>query len=287
MAKNYFISNNYDDLVKVNQGIIDWFKEKQYKIESSILDGRYFIQAQKTGAIRTLLGANLAFQIMIYFSDDLKIKQELIIETNIGKVITNVAGAGITSLFMGGIPIFTGLANAGWAVILENELIAYIENNLNLKKVRKVENISSEISQNPSEVINEFSSDIFSHSVRKKAEKKVEEEMKQLENNLKLGIITSQQFALKKDALDDKIDEYEVEFLIEEKITQFQKAFEEGILDDVEYEQKLHYVHDTLTIEIMKQKKAAKKLRKIAKLKQALDDGILTQEEYTNKVAQL
>lgn len=287
MAKNYFISHNYDDLIKVNQAIINWFKEKQYQVESNSLNGKYFIQAKKTGVIRTLLGANLAFQINIYWSTDINLEQELIIETSIGKWVTNIAGAGFTSLFIAGIPIFTGLANAGWALLLENDLISYIQNNLNLKKVTKIDNISSENNPNSSVVIDVPYSQSPSNSARQKAQKQVQEEMKKLEDALKNGVINQQQFAEKKGIFDDKIDEYEAEFLIEEKIAKLQKAFEEGILDYVEYEQKIHEVHKTVTLEVITKRKEQKKAEKIAKLKQALDNGILTEQEYKTKIAQL
>jgi hypothetical protein len=250
MAKNYFISDNYDDLIKVNQAIISWFKEKQYQIESSIFQEKYFIQARKTGVIRTLLGANLAFQVIIYLSTDDNLEKELIVETSIGKWITNIAGAGFTSIFMGGIPILTGLANAGWALMLETDLISYLQNNLNLKKVTKIENNSSE---------NSFdSSNIYSGKNDENYIKvKTEEELKE-----------------------------EAELLLEKKIAKLQKAFEEGILDSIEYEEKLEELYNSLNIETANKKQDEIQKEKIAKLKQAFNDGILTEEEYLRKIHQ-
>jgi hypothetical protein len=287
MAKNYFIANNSDDLVKVNREIVNWFKAKQYEVESRIVKGKFFIQAKKTGTIRTLLGANLAFQINVYWSTDLTVDQEFIIETSIGKWITNIAGAGFTSLFMGGIPIFTGLANAGWALILESDLIYYIENTLGLQKLTKAEDRSQETKENSSVVIDVPYSDVSYSSAKQKAEQQIKQELNKLEEAFKHGVITQQQFQAKKAILDEKKDEYEAEFLIEEKINKLQQAFKDGILDTFEYEQKIKEVHEQVNREIIETRKQQKKQEKIAKLKEAFNNGILTEAEYHHKIAQL
>jgi hypothetical protein len=291
MAKNYFIANSSNELINVNREIINWFKAKQYEVESRIVEGKYFIQAKKTGTIRTLLGANLAFQINIYWSKDVTIDNEFIVETSIGKWISNIAGAGFTYIFLnfltGGIPIVTGLANAGWALILESELISYIENTLNLKKVAKIDNYSQDTTQNSSPVIDVNYSKVPINSAREKAKKQVQQELNKLEDALKQGVITPQQFANKKAVLDEKIDEYEAEFLVEEKIAKLQEAFQDGILDTFEYEQKVKEVHEKIYTEVIETRKQQKKQEKIAKLKEALDSGILTEEEYRKKIAQL
>ena len=275
MAKNYFIAHNFDDLAKVNQEIINWFKAKQYEIKAKTLEERYFIQAKKTGIIRTLLGANLAFKVSIYWSNETRVAQEFIVETSIGKWITNLAGAGFTSLFMGGIPLFTGLANAGWALILEHDLVSYLENTLNLKTVAKIDDIYQATQE----------SDLF--SARKKAKQQVKQEFDKLEEALKDGIISQQEFENKQATLDEEIAHYEAEFLIEEKIAKLQKAFEDGILNTFEYEQKIKQIHEKVKAEIIDKRQQQKKEAKIAKLKEALENGILTEEEYRQKIAQL
>ena len=275
MAKNYFIAHNFNDLAKVNQEIINWFKTKQYEINSKLLKETYFIQAKKTGIIRTLLGANLAFKVRIYWSNDAALGQEFIVETRIGKWITNIAGAGFTSLFMGGIPLFTGLANAGWALILENDLVSYLEDTLNLGKIAKTEDIYPE------------KTEITSFSARQKAKQQVNQEFNKLEEAFKNGIISKQEFTHKKVILDEKIDQYEAEFLIEEKIAKLQKAFEDGILNTFEYEQKIKQIHEKVNAEIIDKRRQQKKEAKIAFLKEALENGILTEEEYRQKISQL
>ncbi len=108
-------------------------------------------------------------------SNEVTVVQEFIVETRIGKWITNIAGAGFTSLFLGGIPLFTGLANAGWALILEHDLVSYLENTLNRKKVTTIDNIYQ-----PTE-------ERASFSARQKAKQQVKEEFNKLLSCEKCG----------------------------------------------------------------------------------------------------
>jgi hypothetical protein len=197
------------------------------------------------------------------------------VETRIGKWITNLTGAGFTSLFMGGIPLFTGLANAGWALMLERDLVSYLENTLNLEKVTTIENIDQSTKESTS------------FSARKKAYLKVKEEFNQLEFAFKNEIISQQEFEQKKTSLDEKTASYEAEFLIEEKIAKLQKAFEDGILNTFELEEKIGQIHEKVNAEIIEKRHQEKKEAKIRALKEALENGLLTEEEYRQKIAQL
>jgi ribosomal protein S20 len=292
MAKNYFLTDNKQELTRVAQEITVWFKEKQYKVESKSIDGQIFIQAAKTGAIRTLIGSNLAFKVWIYWSTDNINKQELIVETSVGKWVQNIAGAGFTSLFLGGIPIFIGMANAGWALILENSLVSFLETDLKLKKVKtnetnetvgypeNMEPLTISVNVNPS----------GNSDPREKAKMKAQEDLKKLEEAFNCGIITESEFKQKKSHLDAKLEEYEADFLAEEKITKLSKAFEDGILDAEEYESKIKDIYDSIHHEIAERKKKKeqeKKAKMIAKLKEALENGIITEEEYLSKLEQL
>ena len=62
---------------------------------------------------------------------------------------------------------------------------------------------------------------IVNYNARKKAWKKVAEDLRKLESALANGILTDTEFNVKKLALSNKIDEYEVELLIEKKMTDF------------------------------------------------------------------
>ncbi|WP_445244113.1 SHOCT domain-containing protein [Microcoleus sp. OTE_8_concoct_300] len=113
---------------------------------------------------------------------------------------------------------------------------------------------------------------------------KVAEDLHKLESALANGILTDTEFNVKKLALENKIDEYEVEFLIEEKIDKFQKAFSEGVLTADEYEDKVKDVEEAVRRQIFQGRYEKIRTEKIAKLKEALDNGILTEEEYQAKI---
>ena len=159
--------------------------------------------------------------------------------------------------------------------MLENDLLSYLENTLNLEQVAKTDDIYQE------------KNEITSFSARQKAKQQVKQEFNKLEEAFKNGIISKQEFTHKKAILDEKIDEYEAEYLIEEKIAKLQKAFEDGILNTLEYEQKIKQIHEKVKAEIIDKRRQQKKEAKIAFLKEALENGLFTEEEYRQKIAQL
>ncbi|HBL00026.1 MAG TPA: hypothetical protein DD001_23240 [Microcoleaceae bacterium UBA10368] len=288
MAKNYFVSNNEQDLSSIYRKLILWFKEKQYELDNTEADGNFFIQAKKTGKIRTLFGTNLAFQVKIYWSKDPTVPREFTLETSTGQWLTNLAGAGVTAMFTGGFTVLTGLAGAGWSLIIENEIIGYVENDLKFKKIQKAEELEAGTSATTSPQLiprNSSQADsIVNSNARKKALEKVAQDLHKLESAFANGILTDTEFNVKKLALENKIDEYEVEFLIEEKIDKFQKAFYEGVLNADEYEDKVKDVEVSVRKQIFQGRYEKIRTEKIAKLKEALDNGILTEEEYQAKI---
>lgn len=288
MTKNYFVSNNEQDLYSIYRKLILWFKEKQYELDNTEAEGNFFIQAKKTGKIRTLFGTNSAFQVKIYWSKDPTVPHEFTLETSTGQWLTNLTGAGVTAMFTGGFTVLTGLAGAGWSLIIENEIIGYVENDLKFKKVKKAEELEAGTSATTSpQLISRNSSQadsIVNSNARKKALEKVAEDLHKLESAYANGILTDTEFNVKKLALENKIDEYEVEFLIEEKIDKFQKAFYEGILNADEYEDKVKDVEESVRRQIFQGRYEKIRTEKIAKLKEALDNGILTEEEYQAKI---
>lgn len=288
MTKNYFVSNNEQDLYSIYRKLILWFKEKQYELDNTEAEGNFFIQAKKTGKIRTLFGTNSAFQVKIYWSKDPTVPHEFTLETSTGQWLTNLTGAGVTAMFTGGFTVLTGLAGAGWSLIIENEIIGYVENDLKFKKVKKAEELEAGTSATTSPQLiprNSSKADsIVNSNARKKALEKVAEDLHKLESAYANGILTDTEFNVKKLALENKIDEYEVEFLIEEKIDKFQKAFSEGVLNADEYEDKVKDVEESVRRQIFQGRSEIIRTEKIAKLKEALDNGILTEEEYQAKI---
>jgi hypothetical protein len=288
MAKNYFISRNSKDLDDVYSAIILWFKGKQYEVEGKENRGVYLIQARKTGFIRTLSGTNLAFRIKVYYSDDQFINnQEFVVETSRGKWIQNIAGAGFASLFTGGLTVFTGLAGMGWSFLLENDLISYLENELNLQRVKP------DIPSSSIPITAPFNNHTYpkinlnKNSEQQKIIADLETEIDKLETAFSDEILTEEEFTTKKAILEKKIDDYEVNFMVEAKINKLQEAFSQGVLDDLEYEQKLQEIETDFREEAWQQLRRERNKAKIIKLKEALDSGIITQEEYQQKIVSL
>jgi Short C-terminal domain len=288
MAKSYFIRNSSQDLEKVYKAIILWFKDKQYEVEGTEKTGIYLIQARKTGTIRTLLGSNLAFKIEIYFSKDNVINnKEFIVEINRGKWIQNIAGAGFAGIFTGGFTVMTGIASATWGLVLENELISYLEKELNFKRVTT--NITNINNQEIPKTNNKYSPPINlgKNSEEKRIINELEDEINKLEIAFTDEILTEAEFAKKKAILEKKIDDYEVNFVIEEKIAKLQEAFSQGILDELEYEDKVNELEANMRETILQERRLQRNKTKIIKLKEALNNGVITKEEYQQKVANL
>lgn len=289
MAINYYLENNEDSRELVYKNLLLWFKDKQYKVEGTEADGIYLIQAQKVGKIRTVLGTNLAFKVKVYKSNDLTNPPEFIVETSTGKWIQNIAGAGVTAMFLGGLTVLTGLAGAGWALVVENEIITYIEEELKFKKIQKSIN-SSELeplrtSIHSSEKENHYKAQ--NNSARQKAILKADQDLKKLEAALANNVLTEEEFAAKKQYVENQIDEYEIELIIEEKLIRFQEAFTDGILTADEFEAKVHQVEEEVRHQMIDQRLEEEKEQVLMKLKAALDNGILTQDEYAQKLALL
>ncbi len=277
MSRNYFVATETDTLSKVYREALLWFKQKEYEVESTQTGDIYFIQAQKTGMLRTVFGTNLAFKVSIYWSNTPTTTGEFVVETRVGKWVTNIAGAGVTAMFTGGFTIFTGFAGASWALVLERDLIRHLQNNLNLKRVSYTETSSTSASNATTVSSNETVNTNTSSNARKKAVAELNHEIDQLQTALNNDVISREEFKQKKEEIEQKIDEKEIEFLIEEKTEQLQEAFASGVLSAEEYEAKLQSVEDSMR----------DKLTKKRKLKEARDSGILTEEEYQAKLSQL
>jgi hypothetical protein len=288
MAKNYFLYQNNQDLERIYRAIIVWFKAKQYEVEGTEKQNIYLIQARKTGTIRTLLGTNLAFKIQIYISQDKFTNQrEFIIETSRGKWFQNIAGAGFAGIFTGGFTVLTGVANAGWGLVLENELLSYVENDLNYSRIQP--DVSNMNIPNIEIKKPDFSyqNNVIKNPNQKQIIEELEKEITKLEIAFGDEILTESEFLKKKNLLEKQIDDYEVNFLLEDKIKKLQDAFSQGILDEYEYEEKLHDLESNTRDKILQERRLQRNKDKIMKLKEALDNGIITKQEYQAKVSNL
>jgi hypothetical protein len=291
MSKHYFSAENYN-LGTIQQRLVFWFKEREYEVNHTEAEGIYLIQAKKTGTLRTLTGTNLAFKIKLYWSDDPNAVHEFIFESSTGKWISNLTGAGVTAMFTGGFTILTGLAGAGWALVVEHEITEYMENTLKFKKTKTLNETNEKSSATPSSVNLAITSSpapaaSTTSSPREKALQKVQQDLAKLEAALKNDILTEAEFNAKKAALELKLDEYVIEFTVEEQSIKLEQAFVQGILDESEYGTKVMALRETVKERILKEREGKKKADQIAKLKIALDNGILSKAEYETKVAVL
>ncbi|MDJ0899182.1 MAG: SHOCT domain-containing protein [Xenococcus sp. MO_188.B8] len=293
MAVNYFISQE-KDLSNLYKKLILWFKEKQYLVDSVEKDNEYLIQAKKTGTLRTLTGTNQAFKVKIIWSTDTD--NEFIVETSTGKWITNIAGAGFTAMFTGGFTVLTGLAGAGWALVVEANLINYIENTLNYKKIKNEVNSQQQFIISKDDLLSnitlqdnvdeEQKLELYKiNSPRSKAEEKVKEELLKLEIAYQEQVLTKDEFEFKKRELELIIERYEIDFAVEAKMAKLEQAFIQGILSEDEYEAKVTEVRNLVEEQIRNQRFEAQKSSYIIKLKQAVEDGILSKSEYEAKIA--
>ncbi|MGF1541418.1 MAG: SHOCT domain-containing protein [Pleurocapsa sp.] len=284
MASHYFIANNID-LNTVYQKLLLWFKTRQYEVDGVENQGEYLIQARKTGLIRTFTGTNMAFKVRIYWSKNSDRHDEFVVETATGKWISNIAGAGFASMFTGGFTVLTGLAGAGWIIVVENSLIEYITNALDCSRIKPEIELEIERERATNQPI-----DITSEphlSAREKAEAKAKIELQKLETAYREGILDRSEFNTKKSEIEVAIDRYEIDFTIENQMKKLEKAFIDGILNEQEYEAKVARVCHNVETEILNRRLKVKKQKYLEQLKQAWEQGVLSQAEYETKVADL
>ncbi|GAB4531336.1 MAG: hypothetical protein Tsb0014_14740 [Pleurocapsa sp.] len=283
MASHYFIANN-ENLNTVYNKLLLWFKIRQYDVEGIESTEDYFIQARKTGLIRTFTGTNLAFKVKIYWSKHSH-NREFVIETTTGKWISNLAGAGFASMFTGGITVLTGLGGAAWTLIVENNMIEYVETALKCQRIKPETAYNPDVNTIKTEPINNTIN--LCQSSRQKAQAKVAQELQKLEKAHQEGILDKVEYNAKKTTIEATVERYEIEFTVEEQMNKLEKAFIEGILSEQEYEAKIANVWQNVEEEILNERFQEQKQEHLQKLKQALEQGILSQAEYDAKVANL
>jgi hypothetical protein len=210
------------------------------------------------------------------------------VEASRGKWIQNIAGAGFAGLFTGGLTVLTGIAGAGWGLVLENELISYLENDLNFKRVTtNIPNMNTSNQDIFSINNNSPSMNVVKNTDQKRIVEELEAEINKLEIAFTDEILTEAEFTRKKSILEKKIDDYEVNFVIEEKIAKLQDAFSQGILDQLKYEEKVNELEANMREKILQERRLQRNKTKIIKLKEALNNGVITKEEYQRKISNL
>ena len=93
-------------------------------------------------------------------------------------------------MFTGGFTVLTGLAGAGWALVVESNIIDYVENTLHYKKIKQELNTLNNQSNNSAKIDivqnqNNNFSELSINSPISKAEEKLKDEIDRLQ---KIGI---------------------------------------------------------------------------------------------------
>lgn len=276
MVKHYFQTPN-PDLASIQKRLAFWFKQHEYEVDSADDDGVYLIQARKTGKLRTLTGTNIAFKIRLYPSDS---SNEFVFESATGQWTQNIAGASVTALFTGGITLLTGAAGAAWAMKVERDIVEFMEHSLQFKKTKSVDdkgNVGTTLSPPspprssappplpdapPPAVATEAI-----QSPRQRAVTRAKDDLKKLEAAHTAGILDDTEFQAKKSALRAKVDEYEVQFVVEEKAVKLKAALADDIIDQAAYDAKYASLAQIATDAIQKERKERAKAEQLSKLK--------------------
>ena len=297
MVQHYFQTPN-PDLAAIQKRLVFWFKEHEYEVDSAETDGVCLVQARKTGKLRTLTGTNIAFKIRVYLSEE---PDEFVFESSTGQWAQNIAGAGVTALFTGGLTLLTGAAGAAWAVKVERDIVEYMEHTLRFKKTKTIDDKSGATKSAPPPIPTSAappplpsraipSSVVTVDQVLSPRERAVacgKADLTKLEAAHTGGILTDEEFAAKSTALSARIDEYEVKFVVEERAAKLKSALADGILDQTAYDSKYALLEQVARDAIQKERKQQAGAEQLAKLKIALANGILSQEEYDLKASAL
>lgn len=284
MAIHYFQVTNIvlEDLVK---GIVMWFKEREYTVDSADAHGEYMIQAKKVGKIRTLLGTNSAFLIKLSTTEK---DDELKFESSIGQWTANLAGAGITGVFTGGLTWLTGAAGAAWAVKIERDLIEDLQNKLHFKKIKTLESSEELHVKNEFGKLDEQNLYFNENSTsRQKAEQKIIEIKENIDKAYENGILSADERNKKIKEIDKKILDYEVEFMIAERLPILRKACSDGIISEKELNDKTSSMEEQIRLELETKYRRIIFEDKLKKFQSALENGILNESEYQAKVKEL
>jgi hypothetical protein len=110
------------DLGQLSQDVKLWFMQSDFETQLASEQGTWVIQARKTGVVRTITGMNQAFIVKVSGSPD-----SFTVDVGTGKWVENLAGAGIASIFAGGITLLTGAIGIAWVKKLENDFWNWLE----------------------------------------------------------------------------------------------------------------------------------------------------------------
>lgn len=287
MGKYYFQAPS-PDLETISKRLVVWFKQHEYEVDSTKDDQCYLVQAKKTGSLRTLTGTNIAFKITLSLSDT---PDEFICDMSTGKWTANIAGAGMTALFTGGVTLLTGAMGAAWTYKVERDIVEFMESTLKFKKIRTegeptdTAAVTQTHAPRPSTPPPPPPSATLSPAESAKA--RVTSEIAKLEDAHRSGILTAEELETKKREVSAKASDYEIAILVEQRTVKLKEALSAGILSQAEYDGKVSQLAETIRSDVQQQRQEAQRAEQLAKLTSALEAGILSEDEFEAKAAAL
>ncbi len=115
------------NLKKLNDLVIQFFKEENFQVQSSTHPRGFLIQARKGGILRTLLAMNRAFTLVIEGEpSDFRVK------VGVGEWLKDLGVAAIEGFFVSPMMAFVEIPEAMWSYEIEHQLWHYIENQIDL-----------------------------------------------------------------------------------------------------------------------------------------------------------
>lgn len=294
MGKYYFQTPS-PDLDAITKRLVLWFKQNEYDVDSTKDDHSYFIQAKKTGSLRTLTGTNVAFKITLSPSED---PNEFICDMATGKWAANLAGAGMTALFTGGLTLVTGAMGAAWVYKVERDIVEFMETTLKFRKIKTEGEVpggapatasapASSAAPPPIPATPAPPPVSVALSPKEQAAARVASETAKIDEALRAGILNEAECNAKKQQVLANAFEYEVAFTVELRSAKLKEAVASGVLSQAECDAKTAQLAESIRAEVHRGQAAAKRADQLAKLQAAKNAGILSEEEYAAKVAAL
>ena len=114
--------NKRIDINKFARNVENWFREREFEIQSQESEETYMIQAKKSSKLRSALGGARAFTFIISCSGG---NTEIDMKT--GQWVQNLGAVGVGTLLTGGLSLVGSGIAAGWTKKIESDLWQFIE----------------------------------------------------------------------------------------------------------------------------------------------------------------
>lgn len=218
-AKEEWFKGHQVDLEALAKDVENWFANNGYvtQIKKAEDKSLWLIQARKPGKLRVVVGAKRAFSIVMEGEPN-----EFYVKVGISEWISNIASAGVAAIFSLGLTtIFIG-ASAAWSKKIQYDIKKYIHECVVMGKksmdgsqsgihLSPVEATAKEIeidfekkaaSLNSAHEIGALDNNELQEKIKKvKNEMEISKKLLYLTDAKKKGVITEEEFDVKKNAL--------------------------------------------------------------------------------------